>query len=257
MAESRQSTSTTKDSKQENRNRIYRSTQDKLIAGVCGGFAQYFNIDANVVRIVWFISIFMGGFGLLAYILSWIIIPEGVSDSKSKSEEPPQSSALIWGLILIFIGCLFLIREIHWFDFYPFNWHHWNPFWLWNFRFDVLLPLALILFGIYYLINVNRKDEVQATKSPKDAGGTKMQKRLTRSRTDRMLAGVCGGIAEYFEIDPSLIRIGFVLLALFAGGGILGIVAYIVMMIIIPEETVVQSTGSSSRGSSTKSKSKK
>lgn len=256
MAESKQNTSGTKSPNQERKSRIHRSTQDKLIAGVCGGFAEYFNVDANVVRIVWFVAIFMGGFGLLAYILSWIIIPEGTSDSKSKSEEPQQSSALIWGLILIFIGFLFLIREVHWFDFHPFNWHHWNPFWLWNFRLDVLLPLALILFGIYYLINVNRKDEAQAAKSTKDSGGTKMQKRLTRSRTDRMLAGVCGGIAKYFDIDPSLVRIGFVLLALFAGGGILGIVAYIVMMIIIPEESVIQSTGTTTKRSSTKSKSK-
>ena len=55
-------------------------------------------------------------------------------------------------------------------------------------------------------------------------------KRLYRSRTSRMLCGVCGGIAEYFNIDPTLIRLLFVLFGC-TGGGIL---AYIVAGIIIP-----------------------
>lgn len=57
-------------------------------------------------------------------------------------------------------------------------------------------------------------------------------KRLYRSRTNKMLAGVCGGIGEYFNIDPTLIRIGWVIFST-VGAGIL---AYIVAAIIIPEE---------------------
>jgi phage shock protein C len=48
-----------------------------------------------------------------------------------------------------------------------------------------------------------------------------------------MLAGVCGGIAEYFELDPTIIRVLFVLLSVFAGGGIL---AYIILWLLIPQE---------------------
>ncbi len=58
-----------------------------------------------------------------------------------------------------------------------------------------------------------------------------MQKKWYRSRNDRMIGGVAGGIAEYFEIDPVIVRIIFVL-ALFFGAGIL---AYILLWIIIPE----------------------
>ena len=57
-------------------------------------------------------------------------------------------------------------------------------------------------------------------------------KRLYRSRSSRMLGGVCGGIAEYFNIDPTLVRLGVVALSLAAGGGLL---AYIIAAIIIPE----------------------
>ena len=57
-------------------------------------------------------------------------------------------------------------------------------------------------------------------------------KRLYRSRKDRMICGVCGGIAKYFNIDPTLVRLAFVLISMGAGSGVL---AYIVAAIIIPD----------------------
>ena len=58
-------------------------------------------------------------------------------------------------------------------------------------------------------------------------------KRLYKSSVNYMLCGVCGGIAEYFNIDPTLVRLAFVLIAMGAGSGIL---AYIIAAIIIPDE---------------------
>ena len=58
-------------------------------------------------------------------------------------------------------------------------------------------------------------------------------KRLRKSRADRMIDGVCGGIAEYFRLDPTLVRIATVLLGIFGG---IGIVLYIVAMIIMPSD---------------------
>lgn len=60
-----------------------------------------------------------------------------------------------------------------------------------------------------------------------------MSKKLTKG-SDRMIAGVCSGIAEYFETDPTLIRILFVLFALALGSGIL---FYLILAIIIPSKT--------------------
>lgn len=60
-----------------------------------------------------------------------------------------------------------------------------------------------------------------------------MKKRLYRSRKDKMLAGICGGLAEYFAVDPSLVRIACVLLCLYAGTGLL---VYILAAIIIQED---------------------
>lgn len=57
--------------------------------------------------------------------------------------------------------------------------------------------------------------------------------RLYRSRTNRMIAGVAGGLGEYFGIDPTLVRLLFVVFAVFVGGGLM---AYLILWIVIPEE---------------------
>lgn len=60
-------------------------------------------------------------------------------------------------------------------------------------------------------------------------------KKLYRSRTEKMIFGVCGGIGEYFEVDPTIIRIGVVVSGLFGAG----IIAYIICAFIIPEKPVI------------------
>ena len=61
-------------------------------------------------------------------------------------------------------------------------------------------------------------------------------KRLYRSRTDKVIAGVCGGLGEYFERDSTLFRVLFVLIAILSLG--LGVIAYIAMWMIIPRNPV-------------------
>jgi phage shock protein PspC (stress-responsive transcriptional regulator) len=58
-------------------------------------------------------------------------------------------------------------------------------------------------------------------------------RRLTRSTTDKKLAGVAGGLAEYFDVDPALMRIAFALSTLFSGAGI---VAYVLVMLFVPAD---------------------
>ena len=59
-------------------------------------------------------------------------------------------------------------------------------------------------------------------------------KKLTRS-TNKMLAGVCGGIAEYFDIDPTLVRVLYAALSFFSAA-FPGLILYIIMMLIMPEK---------------------
>lgn len=56
--------------------RLYRSEQNQMLCGVCGGIAEYFNIDPTLVRLAWAIFTCVGGAGILAYIIAAIIIPK-------------------------------------------------------------------------------------------------------------------------------------------------------------------------------------
>lgn len=81
----------------------------------------------------------------------------------------------------------------------------------------------MVFFAAYHFRLAENKKEKK--------GDPKMNKRLYKSNRDKMLDGVCGGIAEYFGIDPTLVRLGWVLFCALGGSGIL---AYIIAAIVIP-----------------------
>jgi phage shock protein C len=59
------------------RKRLLRPRNGRKIAGVCAGFAEYFDLDLTLVRVVWLVALFLGaGLGLIAYIVAWIVMPE-------------------------------------------------------------------------------------------------------------------------------------------------------------------------------------
>lgn len=137
--------------------RLFRSRNNKVIAGVCGGIGEYFNIDPVLIRLVWGILFFIGGAGLLGYIIAWIIIPESIESQVStmNSEEINQvqlkignTPQILIGLFLVFIGAVLLIRDC-WYldqifrDIFRFSWKY-------------LLPGLLIGFGIYIIANSKR-----------------------------------------------------------------------------------------------------
>ena len=133
-------------SKKENKKRIYRNSSDKVIAGVASGLANYFGLDPIIFRLIFIVSLFIGGFGFIAYLIFWIGIPENESGR---------------------------INEI---------------------------------------------------------------KRLYRDGDNKILGGVAYGLANYFGVDPAIIRILFIV-SLFIGG--FGILAYLILWISIPEAKTV------------------
>jgi phage shock protein C len=119
--------------------RLYRSKKEKMIGGVCGGIGEYFEIDPVLVRILFIISLFFWGSGVLAYIVCWIIIPEQpyaapvtpAADSSQPGQTQPQPvpvasnhrGSAVAGIVLIVIGGLFLadnfLPHFHFRDFWP------------------------------------------------------------------------------------------------------------------------------------------
>jgi phage shock protein PspC (stress-responsive transcriptional regulator) len=67
-----------------------------------------------------------------------------------------------------------------------------------------------------------------------DIVGGAPRKPLLRSRTDRKIAGVCGGLAEYFDADPTLVRVAWVIGSVVAGAVVFGVIAYLVAWFVVP-----------------------
>ena len=73
--------------------KLFRSARDKMIGGVAGGLGDYFDIDPTIVRLVFVLSVFVGGAGFIAYIIMWIVVPQGPYPPYNMySNIPPQNS---------------------------------------------------------------------------------------------------------------------------------------------------------------------
>jgi len=132
--------------------RLYRSSTDKTIAGVLGGFAEYLEMDSTMLRVVYvLITVFTGVIpGGIIYLVAWVVM----------SEEPAGQAART------------------------------------------------------------------------SAGSAK---RLTRSITNRKWAGVCGGLGEYLDVDPTVVRIIWVVLSIVPGSIIGGLIVYLLAWMVMPE----------------------
>lgn len=218
--------------------RLYRSVVDRKLAGVCGGVAEYFGIDTGLVRVLWIISCFFGLSGALAYIVVWAIVPDNPLGMSAPVRPPSNTGRYIWGTLLIILGLVWLADRHDMYFMVPWRWHYFWPDWL---GAGVIFSVFLIGVGLFLVFRGSGDNRLGPASTftatsgfvPRE-GDTMNAKRLTRSKSDRMIGGVCGGMGEYFNIDPSLVRVGWVLLTFFSGF-FLGIIAYIVLMVVVPE----------------------
>ena len=159
--------------KTENRtqsHKLYKSHDERIIDGVCGGIAEYVGIDATVVRLLLVaFSIMSIGAGVIFYIIGMIVIPTGrMSLETSAEEEPvkPRSAGgttvtLVIGIIIVIIGVTLL------FDYYDFT-----PVSLVFSQFGRLaLPIIFILIGGALLLGRERKVEREVGKTGAETGG--------------------------------------------------------------------------------------
>ncbi len=136
--------------------RLYRSTADRYVAGVCGGLGEYFEIDPAFIRILFVLLTFASGFGLLAYLIIWITVRRRPVDVPvTVSLEPkPERDSRVWsryfpGVILIVLGMIFFIQQnFYWFDFEEV----WEKFW----------PVILIAVGLVLVLHKSRSKTATA-----------------------------------------------------------------------------------------------
>lgn len=136
--------------------RLHRSKKNQMLAGVCGGLGEYFGIDPTVVRLIFVLATIFGGYGIIAYIILWIILPEesskqiGTEDTikenvaamRSKAEgfaaglqsdAKENKTRVIFGAILVGLGIIFFLDNFG------------------IFRADIFWPLVLIAIGVLIL----------------------------------------------------------------------------------------------------------
>jgi phage shock protein C len=144
--------------------RLYRSRKNRVIAGVCGGIAEYLEVDPVLVRLIAVLLLFVGGGSFIAYIIGMIIIPdqhlEFMKDQSGSISVPPpppnpakagQTGGLIVGVILIVLGFSFLLRHIPFFHQY-----YW---WFWNMGWNFFWPSLLILIGLLIIFRAGRRQK--------------------------------------------------------------------------------------------------
>lgn len=88
-----------------------RSRTDRVLGGVCGGLGQYLGVDPVLIRIAAVLLVFVGGAGIVAYLVAWILIPEATADEEREAPPamPPGRARTIVGLVLVCVGALLLI----------------------------------------------------------------------------------------------------------------------------------------------------
>jgi len=144
--------------------RLYRSTTDSMLGGVCGGLGAYFEFDPNLIRLIFVVLAVAPGIGIPAYLALWLLVPEGADrektslgervregadeiaerarslgdDLRHKSGSSAPAASFAVGLVLIVVGIGFLLRNL------GFTWMNWVArVWVW--------PSLLILVGLIFL----------------------------------------------------------------------------------------------------------
>jgi len=138
--------------------RLYRSRSDRMLWGVCGGLAKYFDMDPTIVRVIAVLLVFANGLGIIAYVIMAIVVPlegskvttprevveENVEEMKEVASELGREVRRrnVLGITLIVIGILFLLGSFN-----LFWWFEWGKFW----------PLIIVAIGVLIIVSARRR----------------------------------------------------------------------------------------------------
>ena len=235
---------------------LYRHPTDKLVGGVCGGFAEYLGWDPVLVRILWLVAtVATGGGGLLAYLVLWGLLPVG---TVTGGVQQPATFTLNErnigriATILIGFGALWLLANL---GILPRLWH------VFHFFFGVFFWPALLI-GIGYLLlrgtgntklNLNLDEwrkgfqsKMSNVKMPNGNGfksglnETRQRLPFRRSQSDRIMMGVCGGIGRRLNVDANLVRLLWVAFSIGSIG--MGVFIYVALGLLLPEDGAIVTT---------------
>lgn len=144
--------------------RLQRPPDKAMIGGVCSGIAEYFGVDPTWIRLLAVLLIFASGFGLVAYVVAWIVIPRGPlgapadntqlpteTAALARESQPSRGVGFIPGVILILLGMVFLFDELFW-------WFDWDYVW----------PLLLVGAGVLMIFHSLKPSQARNHETVRD-----------------------------------------------------------------------------------------
>lgn len=171
--------------------KLQRSKSNVVIGGVCSGIANYLGKDVSTIRLIALLTLLFGGLSVVVYLIMAVLMPyEIVLRPISKEEKILQrreNFKTVFGGLLMLIG---LHYSLSYFGISV------------TFPHGVVFPISIvaIALGIFFLSNNSSINDIAAVNQPE---------KFYRSRTNRKLMGVCGGLGEYLGVDSSSLRIIF------------------------------------------------
>jgi phage shock protein PspC (stress-responsive transcriptional regulator) len=193
--------------------RLERSSSDYIITGLCGGLGKYFNIDPSKIRVAFMFSVLLGGWVILLYFIASVMIPlertvtSIITDKKNN---------------LIFLSGLMMTSGLYLF-LSDFNLTHRTYFLLDN--RSTLMGGVLIITGIYVALRNKHLRHVTEEN----------QMKFYRSQKNKIITGLCGGLADYLSYDASVIRTVFLISVLLTAG--FSLIIYLLMSLFVEKET--------------------
>lgn len=203
--------------------RLYRSQSDRVLGGVCGGIAEYFQVDSTLIRLIWIFFTLFGGSGILAYFLALLIVPDEIHQDRFEvftRHDFIADRKVGWGIFLVLVGLILFFMHSDLLGML------WTKFW--HSGVNVFLGIVIIGWGAYILYT--RRKELT------DLWEQGQRIPLHLSQRDRRIAGVCGGFGETLHIDSTIVRFFWVYGTLMSAGA--GVLLYLLLMLILPNDTL-------------------
>jgi phage shock protein C len=200
--------------------KFQRSRNNVIISGVCSGIADYFGIDAGLVRVLALLTLLLGAWSIIVYLITASLMPvdmeQPIQSGAEHSKRHKENFRVVLSGVLILVGIHFALAAFG----------LTSSARIFFMPHSLLFSIAVFFLGVTILIN--RGFYTNETVN-------NIEEKLFRTIKDRRLLGVCGGLGKYMNVDSSSLRIIFVLLTLLTLG--VFVLIYVLVYLLTPFET--------------------
>lgn len=196
---------------------LFRSVKNRILFGVCSGLGEFFNIDPIFFRLIFILSIFFNGWGIVVYIILAAVIPtaprlDNLEYDKLLFEADEKAKSVI-GVCIILLGIYLLLVETGFLKYIG----------LIGLKNQIIVSSIVLTIGILFILHFNVR--IYEVEQPVI---------FYRINRQKIIAGVCTGLAKYFNTEILVMRISFVIFTVISLGA--GIVIYILFMLKVQTE---------------------